>query len=99
MSLITLKRWDNRYEIFSYECKNNSVKKTLEKAVKKGIDLSYLKLDKSNLEDAKLNDAIFKYKTGEYVVSKSFDGRYWKECAPGIHFFINREDACNFLIS
>ena len=33
-------------------------------------------------------DKNFKYKVGETVEVPNFDERYWKECAPGIHFFM-----------
>lgn len=64
-------------------------------------------LEIQNIDGTKANidevyswfDSTFKYKTGKYVVSKGFDGRYWIECSSGIHFYISREDACNFLIS
>lgn len=38
----------------------------------------------------------FKYKVGEIVKVKDFDDRFWIECAPGIHFFMNREDAVKY---
>ena len=41
-------------------------------------------------------DKNFKYKIGDIVEIPDFDERYWKECASGIHFFINRKDACEY---
>lgn len=39
----------------------------------------------------------FKYKVGKIVKVKDFDDRFWIECAPGIHFFINRKDAVEYM--
>ena len=37
-----------------------------------------------------------KYKIGEIVEVKNFDDRFWVECAPGIYFFMNRDDAVKY---
>lgn len=41
-------------------------------------------------------DLDFIYKIGETVKVDDFDEDRWHECAPGIHFFINRIDAVNY---
>ena len=41
-------------------------------------------------------DKNFKYKVGKTVEVPNFDERYWRECAPGIHFFMNIKDAVNY---
>ena len=41
-------------------------------------------------------DPAFVYKIGEIVEVKDFDVDRFNECAPGIHFFINRHDAVNY---
>ena len=39
----------------------------------------------------------FVYRTGETVEpANGFDDNRWDECAPGIHFFITREEAENY---
>ena len=43
------------------------------------------------------NTQYFAYKVGETVVpEKPFDDDRWTECASGIHFFINRQEAVNY---
>ena len=42
------------------------------------------------------HDPSFIYRTGEEVSVKNFDEDRWNECAPGIHFFINRQEAVNY---
>ena len=37
------------------------------------------------------------YKVGEMVYPDSFDDDRWNECSHGIHFFINKQDAINYL--
>ena len=41
-------------------------------------------------------DYRFKYAVGETVEVADFDDNRWKECAPGIHFFITRAEAENY---
>ena len=43
-----------------------------------------------------LYDADFTYKKGETVHVEDFDTNRWKECAPGIHFFITRIEAVEY---
>lgn len=41
-------------------------------------------------------DKSFTYKVGETIEVSNFDTDRWKECAPGIHFFITRQEAVNY---
>ena len=41
-------------------------------------------------------DSEFIYTVGEIVQVDNFEEDRWKECAPGIHFFINFEEAVNY---
>ena len=41
-------------------------------------------------------DLNFIYKVGEIVAVENFDENRWNECAPGIHFFMNKENALNY---
>ena len=41
-------------------------------------------------------DPNFTYKVGEIVTVKDFDEDRWNECAPGIHFFMNKENALKY---
>lgn len=41
-------------------------------------------------------DSKFVYRVGEVVSVNDFDGDRWKECAPGIHFFVTREEAVKY---
>ena len=36
------------------------------------------------------------YKVGEMVIPSSFYLDRWKQCAPGIHFFINKQEAIDY---
>ena len=42
------------------------------------------------------HDKTFIYRIGEIVSVDNFEPDRWKECAPGIHFFINRKEAVNY---
>ena len=39
----------------------------------------------------------FVYKVGEIVKVDNFDEERWNECSSGIHFFINRQEAVNYI--
>ena len=39
----------------------------------------------------------FIYKVGEIVAVDNFDDDRWNECSTGIHFFINRQEAVNYI--
>jgi hypothetical protein len=41
-------------------------------------------------------DSEFIYKVGELVTVDNFCEDRWKECAPGIHFFITPEEAARY---
>ncbi len=41
-------------------------------------------------------DPSFIYKIGETIEVKNFDMNRWNECAPGIHHFINRQEAVEY---
>ena len=41
-------------------------------------------------------DYSFTYKVGETVEVQDFDTNRWEECAKGIHFFINRQEAIDY---
>lgn len=43
-------------------------------------------------------DDSFKYKVGETVTVENFDTDRWNECAPGIHHFMNRQEAVNYTL-
>ena len=60
-------------------------------------------LDIENIETGELTDKVhsdfnpkFIYKVGEIVYVDNFDDDRWNECAPGIHFFMNKENAINY---
>ena len=40
----------------------------------------------------------FIYSVGEIVEVKDFDTNRWNECAPGIHFFITRQEAVDYIL-
>ena len=41
-------------------------------------------------------DSRFVYRIGETVEVPNFDDDRWNECAPGIHFFITRQEAVEY---
>ena len=43
-------------------------------------------------------DYNFIYSVGEVVEVKDFDTNRWNECAPGIHFFITRQEAIDYVL-
>jgi hypothetical protein len=55
-------------------------------------------LDKSKVYNKALSihDRNFIYKVGETVTVEDFDENRFNECASGIHFFINRQEAVDY---
>ena len=43
-------------------------------------------------------DRIFQYTVGQTVIIDDFDEDRWNECSTGIHFFITREEAIDYII-
>lgn len=43
-------------------------------------------------------DRNFVYRVGEIAEEPKYDENRWKECAPGIHFFINRQEAVDYVL-
>lgn len=54
---IELKKWMTGQVIFAHECENNTIKKTVEEAVKQGVSLAWADLVGANLSGAKLSGA------------------------------------------
>ena len=54
---IELRNWKTGEVIFTHKCENNTIKKTVEEAVKQGVSLAYANLYKANLAGAKLAGA------------------------------------------
>ena len=53
----------------------------------------------SNTNSARsLWDPDFIYSVGETIEVPDFDTNRWNECAPGIHFFITRQEAVDFIM-
>lgn len=51
----------------------------------------------SGLQEVPSNyDSNFVYRVGEIIKVDNFDEDRWHECAPGIHFFITREEAVKY---
>ena len=47
---------------------------------------------------ASCHDSGFIYNLGETVEVPNFDTNRWNECAPGIHFFITRQEAVDYVL-
>ena len=61
--------------------------------------LSITELDGSETDVTEVNsnyDSRFVYRIGETVEVPNFDDDRWNECAPGIHFFITRQEAVEY---
>ena len=43
-------------------------------------------------------DPWFVYRIGEIAEVPDFDDNRWNECAPGIHFFMDRQDAVEYIL-
>ena len=67
--------------------------------VDKATVLSITHLDGSDADISEVkssHDSNFVYKIGETVTVDNFEENRWIECAPGIHFFITRDEAVRY---
>lgn len=58
---IKIHRWDNGNVIFLYTCENNTIRKTVEEAIKRGISLSYANLQYADLTCLNLSKTNLSY--------------------------------------
>lgn len=58
------------------------------------LDGAAVKLDAGTVRSS--CDSDFVYEVGRIVTEPNFSEDRWKECAPGIHFFINRQEAVEY---
>ena len=61
MNKIEIRNKHTNKVIFEYECEDNTIKKTVEKAIKRGVNLSYANLKNANLIFANLENAELEY--------------------------------------
>lgn len=72
------------------KCRANKAKvKSIEREDGKPCDVTVVY---SNYDDK------FAYEVGKIVAVKNFDDNRWNECAPGIHHFMNKQEAINYQI-
>ena len=62
----------------------------------KVLDIENIKTGLKVMEVRSNYDSKFIYRVGEIVSVDNFDDDRWNECAPGIHFFMNKESAINY---
>ena len=62
----------------------------------KVLDIENIKTGLKVMEANSNYNSNFIYRVGEIVTIEDFDEDRWNECAPGIHFFMNRENAINY---
>ena len=63
----------------------------------KVLEIQNIDGTKANVTKVKSGyDSNFVYEVGKTVSVDNFCEDRWKECSPGIHFFINRQEAVNY---
>ena len=63
----------------------------------KVLSLTELDGSETDVTEVKSNyDNNFIYRVGETVEVPDFNNDRWNECAPGIHFFITRQEAVEY---
>ena len=62
----------------------------------KVLDIENIETGKKVNEVRSSYDSNFIYKVGEIVSVDNFDNNRWNECATGIHFFVNKDNAINY---
>ena len=62
----------------------------------KVLEITEIKTGRKVNEVSSNYDSNFIYRVGEIIAVDNFDEDRWNECAPGIHFFMNKENALNY---
>ena len=62
----------------------------------KVLDIVEIRTGEKRLHAVSRYDTMFVYTIGEYVTIDNFDEDRFNECAPGIHFFINKQEAIDY---
>ena len=60
-------------------------------------DIQTLDGESVNITTHSVYDYSFKYKKGRWVFPKTYDKDRFDECSNGIHFFITRQEAVDYL--
>jgi uncharacterized protein YjbI with pentapeptide repeats len=86
-------------ELFVAEDAKRSSATTRKCRCNKAKVLSITSLDGKQHYDvaSSFRDSSFLYNVGETVTVDNFDDDRWNECAPGIHFFLTRGEAVNYM--
>ena len=64
----------------------------------KVLRITHLDGSDSGLTEVRSNySKEFVYRVGEIAEAPDFDENRWNECAPGIHFFVTREEAVKYI--
>ena len=70
---IDIKNWKTGDVIFSYTCEDNTIKKTVEEAVKQGVCLAYADLENADLSSVNLNGANLSVANLKYANLRNAD--------------------------
>ena len=62
----------------------------------KVLEIENIKTGLKVMEISSDYDFRFIYRVGEIISVDNFDDNRWRECAPGIHFFMNKNNAINY---
>ena len=65
---IDIKNWETGKVIFSYTCENNTIEKTVEKAVKQGVNLTYANLKHYSLDSVNFKNVDLSYADLSYSI-------------------------------
>ena len=100
-SFIGYKKASYGYIVKLQICKNarRSSATTKKCRCSKALVLAIENIDESDSglqEIESIYDPSFVYRVGEIAEVSDFDENRWNECAPGVHFFMDRQDAVEY---
>lgn len=91
------KKYIIELEIPSDALRSSSTTRKCRCSKAKVVSITNLDGTSSDIKSVASNyDSEFIYNLGETVEVPNFDTNRWNECAPGIHFFITRQEAVDF---
>lgn len=87
-----------KLEILEDALRSSSTTRKCRCSKAKVLSITTINGEPLNCEAFSYYNGLFKYRVGEIVEVDNFDTNRWNECAPGIHFFITRQEAVDYYV-
>lgn len=96
-NFVTIEQMENMVSQQNQELLTGSLLQMLDQDILEQNTIENIDGSDSGLQEIESDfDSRFVYRVGEIAEVFDFDDNRWDECAPGIHFFMDRQDAVEY---